>query len=145
MRKERDSFSELIREVETYIKKNYPVEKENVESMVSSLEHVPNYSAKETMDSRLFLASSIAEREGVFAIGNHLPTILAAIKSIDEREYDRHLVKEPLRFAHSEYVRILAVAETTSAKRILQKLDIGSAVKHLKKAEELSTYYTRLT
>jgi hypothetical protein len=145
MRKECDSFSELIRDVETYIKKNYPVEKENVESMVSSLEHVPNYSAKETINNRLFLASIIAEREGVFAIGNHLPTILAAVKSIDERECDRHSIKEPLRFSHSEYVRILAVAETTSAKSILQKLDKGSAVEHLKKAGELSTYYTRLT
>jgi hypothetical protein len=141
--KERESSTELAREIKAYIRRNYPVKKEMVDSYVQSLESFP-HPITETIADRFRIATEVAAHGGIDAVGDHLPTILASIKRLEDKESESSVIRFERKLTLFEYVRLLAIAEVTTAKGILMKSGTRLALEHLRKACTLNHYYTRL-
>jgi hypothetical protein len=152
MKKERPSQTESEREilaqkVEKYIEKNYPVNKTKVREIVSGMELSPMYRyysvvvGREEKDKIRNLACDHGFWEHV-PDNQNIPLMLSAIKLFETRARMEGRIL-PL----SEYVEILANAESTTARRGTRMLFQNSSaetIKHLQRATDLVGFYKEL-
>jgi hypothetical protein len=152
MGKERSSQKESEREVlaqkvEKYIEKNYPVNKTKVRMITNSMELSPMYRQNSLAEGRqkVVYVTNLARDHGFWEdvpSDENIPLMLAAIKMFETRARLGGQIL-PL----SEYIKILAIAESTTAKRGVAQLGFyeeNPTIESLRRVIDLVGFHKKL-